>query len=234
MSWRTLLTQNCYSYLLYCYSYFITCCESGGIILSGGYPANSRWGNKCHIHWSRDSQTLQASPSCHSQNHQKIQQVGTFLHCLWQKKKHTDINWLLNNVSSCSTFFLTETGTICNWIAQHLQIPHTLNICYKFLRSISFFTFFPFNFTINPLLSLPRRLAVRGGNPMRPAVSSGGGQSPDHSISSLSSTSVSSFMDHSARGGGMEGDGEEDSWTDVETRVSGGYRVSGVQVGSFR
>ena len=65
---------------------------------------------------------------------------------------------------------------------------------------------------------------------MRPAVSSGGGQSPDHSISSLSSTSVSSFMDHSARGGGggMEGDGEEDSWTDVETRVSG------VQVGLFR
>jgi kinesin family protein 23 len=66
------------------------------------------------------------------------------------------------------------------------------------------------------------RLAVRGGNPMRPAVSSGGGQSPDHSISSLSSTSVSSFMDHSARGGGggMEGDGEEDSWTDVETRCA--------------
>ena len=33
----------------------------------------------------------------------------------------------------------------------------------------------------------------------------------------------------------MEGDGEEDSWTDVETRVSGGgYRVSGVQVGLFR
>ena len=31
----------------------------------------------------------------------------------------------------------------------------------------------------------------------------------------------------------MEGDGEEDSWTDVETRVSGGYRVSGVQVGLF-
>ncbi|CAI7996758.1 Kinesin-like protein KIF23 [Geodia barretti] len=75
------------------------------------------------------------------------------------------------------------------------------------------------------ILSLPKvtrrsnRLAVRGGNPTRPALSSGGGQSPDHSISSLSSTSVSSFMDHSARGGGgMEGDGEEDSWTDVETR----------------
>ena len=75
-------------------------------------------------------------------------------------------------------------------------------------------------------ISLSPRLVNRRTRPAHP----GGegevhGSASDHSLSSLSSTSVSSFMDHSGRGGQPGEEEEESSWTDVETRVSGGEKL---------